>query len=463
MAFQRLRPLTDYERKTYELSKAVETSFTPRPLNLEGINYLPFQNVGIEFGSREGNILLGDEPGVGKTIQAIGICNEIYAGKILVVCPAKLINVWVTHLKRWLIGTHTVGIFHPKNKNTERVLVSSIYFSGQINGVRDLKKLGPWDVLILDEAHLYKELKTNRTKLTYAKNGLIASSKKVIAVSGTAIVNRPMELYSTIKALKPEALGGMNKFGFGVRYCAGWSSPWGWDFSGASNLKELGLALRASGFMVRRRKADVLTDLPPKFNNVVFVEKTKSGDLALKQLEDMENVGKLKENDLEFTDASRVRRELGLSKIDFAVEYIKTLLESGHKKIIVFAHHKEVIRTIHSKLDDDNIGCVEVTGITKNEDVEKVVHAFQTDDKYKIFLGSIQASGVGLTLTAASYVVFVEFSWVPGENSQASDRAHRVGQKSSVVVDYLVYRNTIDERILKRVLEKEKAMGELYE
>jgi SWI/SNF-related matrix-associated actin-dependent regulator 1 of chromatin subfamily A len=459
MAFQRYRPLTDDEKKTYELSKAVASDFKPRHVS-DDLKYLPFQLAGIEFGIKNKNILLGDEPGIGKTVQAIGICNEVYATRILVVCPAKLINVWVTHLNRWLIGHKSIGIFHPKKENKEHIIVSSIYWSGTIEGVKALKSLGRFNVLILDEAHLYKELKTMRTKYTYSKNGLISVADRVLALSGTAIVNRPMELYTTIKALKPECLGQMNKFGFGVRYCAGWNSPWGWDFSGASNLKELGIAMRASGFMVRRQKVDVLKDLPKKFINLIYVDPTKDVVTKLKSYDDAE---KSKDTTVAFEDIARMNALLGVSKAGFALDYIDTLMLGGHKKIVMFAHHKEVFKLLEAGLKERKIDSYKLTGETKNEHIEDLVKGFQETTKPAVFLGSVKAAGVGLTLTSASYVVFAEYSWVPGENSQAMDRCHRIGQDSNVVVDFLVYENTLDERKLKSVLAKEKAMGEFYE
>lgn len=458
-----LLPLTEARKKIYELSKAIDSAYEPRQV-ADGLSYLPFQKAGIEFGViNEGNILLGDEPGVGKTVQAIGIANELRANKILIVCPAKLINVWVTHIKRWFIGHASVDVFHPKKKNDSRILISSYYWLSNVDHTRALKKCGPFDVLIIDECHLLKEVSTKRTKHTYAANGLISVCKKVIALSGTALVNRPMELYATIKALKPEVLGHMNKFGFGVKYCAGWQTPWGtWDFNGASNLKELGLKLRASGFMIRRRKADVLKELPEKFINIVYVDET-DGVKAITKLESYDAVGKLQAGEVDFTEISSARKELGLSKVQFVFEYIQAQLETGHEKIIVFAHHKDVVRTLTSLLDEENISVCVVTGQTSNEDIEKVVAHFQGVKGRCVFIGSIQASGVGLTLTAASYVIFAEFSWVPGENSQAMDRAHRIGQRNSVVVDFIVHKNSLDERVLKFVLEKEKVMGEFYE
>lgn len=445
------RPLTPTQRELLEMSRAIETKFeVPSPA---GKSYLPFQLAGIEYGVHPAvkNVLLGDEPGLGKTVQAIGICNKLMASNILIVCPAKLRNVWHAHVDEWL----TYGGF---------VEIVSYNYLANPENVKKLMQKGPFDVGIFDEVHYLKNATAKRTKYTLAKNGLVSVIKKAVCISGTPIQNRPMDLYPIAKTMAPLSIEGMDKFGFGIRYCEGWKTPWGsWDFSGASNVKELGLRMRAN-FMVRRTKDKVLKDLPEKFVNLVHVE-SKGGALAMAHLEtlDVETVikggGKL-DGDVHISTA---RQQVGVTKIDFAVEYICEQLESGHKKIVVFAHHKEVIDGLEEGMRAREIGHVTLRGGMNDAQSKTAVDQFQTAPDVRVFIGSLMASKEGITLTAASYVIFVEFSWAPMDNEQAMDRTHRIGQKNNVMVDFLVHKGSLDERIAKFNIQKSKAIKEFGE
>jgi len=450
MSFQ--APLSLVQRELLELSKATESKIVvPAP---NGRTYLPFQLAGIEYGVHPAvkNVLLGDEPGLGKTVQGIGICNHLKARKILVLTPAKLRGVWETHLQDWL--AHDADV--------EVVNYTSL---ADPEKVKAIMRKGPFDVALGDEIHYLKNPQAKRTKYTLAKNGLISSINKFVAMSGTPIQNRPIELYPIAKTLAPASLGNLDKFGFGIKYCAGWKTPWGaWDFTGASNLKELGLRFRST-FMVRRTKDKVLKDLPEKFVNLVHVE-SKDGALALSKLEalDVETVIKGGGKSLSEDDhVSSVRERVGFSKVDFAAGYIKEQLDAGHQKIVVFAHHKRVISGLEQAFSAMGIDFETVRGGNTTAQVNASVEKFQRPGGPKIFLGSLMATKEGLTLTAASYVIFVEFSWAPMDNEQAMDRTHRIGQKNNVMVDFLVVKGTLDERIAKFCIEKSKAIKEFGE
>lgn len=444
-----MRPLTLEQRKLLEMSKATETTFTcPSP---EGKSYLPFQLAGIEYALKVKNVLIGDEPGLGKTVQAIGICNALKAQHILIVCPAKLRTVWEQHVDEWL----TFGGF---------VEIVSYNYLANAENVKKLMSKGPFQVGIFDEVHYLKNQQAKRTKYTLAKNGLISKIEKAVCLSGTPIQNRPIELYPIAKALSPETIGNMDKFGFGMRYCEGWKTPWGsWDFSGASHLQELGMRFRST-FMVRRTKEKVLKDLPEKFVNLVHVE-SKDGKLALSRLEalDVETAIKGGAKIDSETHVSTLREEVGVAKVDFATEYICEQLEGGHKKIVVFAHHKKVIQGLADNFNAKGIRFVCIKGGMSDEQSRAAVESFQKDGETQIFIGSLMASKEGITLTAASYVVFVEFSWAPMDNEQAMDRTHRIGQKNNVMVDFLVHKNSLDERIAKFCIEKTKSIKEFGE
>lgn len=446
MAFQ--VPLSLVQRELVALSTATESTIqVPAPAGQE---YLPFQLAGIEYAVHPAvkNVLLGDEPGLGKTVQGIGVANYLKSRKIIVLTPAKLRGVWETHLNKWLVHDASVKLVNYTS------LTDPDYIKELIRG-------GPYDLGLGDEIHYLKNPTAKRTKYTLAKNGLISSINKFVAMSGTPIQNRPIELYPISKTLAPASLGNMDKFGFGIRYCAGWKTPWGaWDFTGASNLKELGLKFRST-WMVRRTKDKVLKDLPEKFVNLVFIE-SKEGALALSKLEalDIETVIKGGGKVTEDGHVSSVREQVGVSKIDFAVGYIKEQLEAGHPKIVVFAHHKKVINGLELGLSKAGVDFECVRGGNTSAQVNASVEKFQRPGGPRVFLGSLMATKEGLTLTAASYVIFVEFSWAPMDNEQAMDRTHRIGQHDNVMVDFLVVKGTLDERIAKFCIEKTKAIKE---
>lgn len=447
------RPLTPIERSLLELSRATESVLkVPAPA---GCEYLPFQVAGIEYGVHPAvtNVLLGDEPGLGKTVQAIGIVNYLSANKVLVVCPAKLRGVWIAHFEKWLV------------KRDTKVVIVSYNLLAKPEKVKELMSEGPFDVGVFDEVHYLKNQQAKRTKYTLAKNGLISKIKKCVCISGTPIQNRPIELYPIAKTMAPKSLGGMDKFAYGVRYCAGWKTPWGtWDFDGASNLKELGMKFRST-FMVRRTKDKVLKDLPEKFINLVYVE-GKGGKLAMSKLESLDVETVIKGGGKALTEdqhISTLREEVGISKIEFAIEYIKEQLDGGHEKIVVFAHHKKVLNGLEAGLSELGVGVECVRGGNTDAQVKASIEKFQRPGGARVFLGSLMATKEGITLTAASYVVFVEFSWAPMDNEQAMDRTHRIGQKNNVMVDFLVHKGTLDERIAKFCIEKTKAIKEFGE
>ncbi len=444
------------------LSKAETTNFlVPAP---QGLDYFPYQRAGVEFATLTTNTLFADPPGVGKTIQAIGFMNVKKIETALILCPASVVGSWKREIEKWHLGKPRVEIFHPKSFDARRppdILIFSYAFASMLGAVKQVLGLR-YQYLVLDECHFLKEPKAKRTKHVLAKNGLVGNAEFVHALSGTPIVNRPIEIYPVIKSLCPQAIDNMNYFEYGLNFCKGFKSQWGWDFSGASNLKVLGLRLR-SHFMIRRPKESILSQLPQKFEpNVIYLapDDKETKELVMRMASWDEASAIRKTVSPEFTELSEMRRELGERKVSRAVAYIATQLDSGHEKIVVFAHHKKVIQGLADGLE--RFGVVSLTGDTPGTERESLIHKFQNNKGIRVFIGSVTAAGVGITLTAASYGIFVEFSWVPGENEQAEDRMHRIGQKECVMIDYLVHEKSLDERILKVLRKKSDALSEVF-
>jgi SWI/SNF-related matrix-associated actin-dependent regulator 1 of chromatin subfamily A len=253
--------------------------------------------------------------------------------------------------------------------------------------------------------------------------------------------------------------------------------------SGSSNLAELQFRMRAK-FMVRRLKQNVLKELPEKIREVIPIEANKANDKLSKQIEEnlasdlrikqlREKLGEAAKGKASYSKAQDVlhqaemefvlykmaeeRRELGVSKVPIAIEFIKLLLEGGCEKLVVFAHHHEVIQKLQKAFKDM---AVVLYGPTYVKHRQQAVDSFQNDKNTKIFIGAIQAAGVGLTLTAASRMLFVESSWVPGDISQCEDRIHRVGQTQQVIIQHLVIDKSIESRMVMRVLQKQKVIDQ---
>lgn len=448
--------------KLLALSRAVQSDYAvPVPAGKE---LLKFQPVAAEYASLSGNLLLADPPGVGKTIQEIGYMNAAGVERAVIFAPASLLFNWRRELKAWSTLEPHAEIYSPKTFEPRKAppyLLCSYNHAANIDSMASIMRAG-YPHVVLDECQAVKNPASKRTKNLMAKNGIVKKAKTAHALSGTPLVNRPMELWPVIQGLCPEALGGMTKFQYGIEYCGGFKGPWGWDFTGKSNLPDLGRRLRER-FMVRRVKEDVLPFLPKRYEpNLVFLDMDPAARSAAARLASFdEEALKRTTASHDFTEISEARKKIGLAKVKPGAAYIEELFACGHGPLLVFAHHREVIEAAKIELKARGLNFLTFMGGLSAEEKDARVHEFQSG-KADGLLMSITAGGVGLTLTASCYNVFLEYSWVPGENEQAIDRTHRIGQTKGVMTDYLVYESTMDERMLKYLWRKQKAFNEVF-
>lgn len=472
----------ELDKDTLELSRAKDADIeVPVP---DGLAYLNFQKAGISF-AKDKDTLIGDAMGVGKTIQAIGVINyHPEYRNVLVICPASIRLNWKRELTKWLVNDYTVDYVNKNDypESADIVIINYDVVERHLDKVHSRE----WDLLIVDEAHYLKNRQAQRTKsiLGYKpskKNAEVEkayepiNAKHKLFLTGTPILNRPSELFPLINAIDPASWP--NFWSYGKRYCGGTRNGFGWDFSGASNLEELQQKLRST-IMIRRLKEDVLTELPPKRRQVIELPSNAEINKLLRKekaiwegskevIEDLRlavelakvngtkeeynaAIRKLKEGQsASFKDMSLIRQEIAIAKLPYVVEHVK----DADGKVIIFAHHKAVVAALKAALGDE---AVVLVGDTKLEDRQAAVDAFQEDDKIRYFIGSIQAAGVGITLTASSHVVFAELDWVPGNLSQAEDRAHRMGQLNSVLVQHLVMEESLDVYMAQTVINKQE-------
>ena len=464
-------------KQEINLSRATDAEIEiPAP---EGLEYMPFQRAGIDYALRRESTLIADEMGLGKTIQALGVINCIKeAQKVLIICPASLRLNWKQEAEKWLVRPMQVGVVDPKTppNGADDVVIINYDMLGKHHAFLHSRT---WDVMVVDECHYLKNDKAKRTKLVLGnwkdKLDPIPATRKLF-LTGTPILNRPIEIQPVLGAIH----GDYNHyFRFAQRYCGAYRSERGWNFRGASNLEELQEGLR-SKCMVRRLKQDVLTELPAKRRSVIEIpangkarlidaerkamqkheamrDELRAAVELAKESDDPEEyekaVQRLKEGaQASFVEISELRKKTAIAKAPLVAAHVQDATEAGHK-VVVFAHHHEVIDLLYEELS--KIGTVKLDGRDDMEARNDAVNRFQTDDTVRVFIGGIHAAGVGLTLTASSHVVFAELDWVPGNMCQAEDRCHRIGQQDQVLIQHLVLEGSIDAQMAKTLIGKQ--------
>lgn len=394
------------------------------------MSLMPFQEKAIAWLSQRPTAFLALEQGLGKTVVAS--CDLV--APAIVVCPASMKWTWHKELTLWRPDLKVQVI----RKAKDQIQPADVHIINY--DIIDRVELPGHYTLIADESHYAKNHKAKRTKHLIT---LIRAAKQVRLLSGTPIVNRPIELWPLLYAAKATKLG---YFEFGMRYCAGWKTPWDtYDFSGASRMDELYDLLNP--VMLRLTKAQVLPELPEKTFRVVEL------DLPVDKREKAFNIEDITRNPepIAFEAMPDILHMNAKRKLPMAIQHIKDALEST-EKVVVFAHHTDIVGELLSGLADHNP--VRVVGADSPEARQAAVDRFQTDPACRVFVGNIKAAGVGLTLTAASRVIFVECSWSPADVMQCADRCHRIGQKNPVLVEILTIHQSIDAAILHAVLGK---------
>lgn len=448
-----------------------------------GLSYLPYQKGGIEFALNRPATLIADEMGLGKTIQGIGVINADPTIKnVLVVCPASLKLNWVREATKWLIKDGRIWTIDRVKTGKDGYPSSANFVVVNYDMVKKYHAevtSREWDLVILDESHYLKNPKAQRTKAVVgSKEGPGIRAKRKIALTGTPILNRPIEAQPVLEWLAPQTPQ-FKFWSFAKKYADAHQTRFGWDFTGSSNLEELQTLLRST-VMIRRRKMDVLTELPAKRRQVIEIGANGNAKLVAREktefelhqeileelrekvemarlLEDADAYAKAVEElsagiRVAFESMSKIRHDLSLAKIPYAVEHILDQIESG--PVVVFAHHRDVVSGIVEELAKKDVPSVSVVGGMTDEAKQKSVDDFQ-NGKVQVFVGNIKAAGVGLTLVRSSHVIFAELDWVPGNMTQAEDRCHRIGQKSSVLVQHLVLEGSLDKTMADALVEKQ--------
>jgi SWI/SNF-related matrix-associated actin-dependent regulator 1 of chromatin subfamily A len=476
----------------------------------KGRAFMPFQRGGMAFAlsryrSGKRGVLIGDQMGLGKTPQSIGIVNAMQEVKdVLVVCPASLRINWRIEFDRWCTRPKSIHVAYANGMTSEAANVLDLFKPEvriQIVSYNSLGKLLEdfpdltvgmrWDLVIFDEGHL---MKSDKSKRTQAGRAIAKKSDRVLILTGTPIPNDVQELFPLLSILAPEDWDGPGQvrrdgqlvkvgpgegagfFQFGKKYCGGQKicvthkfnpelcavfplrCKKHYQFQGSSNLEELQEALRTT-VMVRRLKRDVLTELPPKVRQIIKVPAEGFGTILRLERAKWKELGTTpdalieKGEKIPFEKMSEMRKAFAIAKVPHVLELAEEALSDG-EKLIIFGHHLDVILPIHSALTKH--GSVVYYGGLNDDEKDRAVTQFQENEKIKVFVGGITAAGVGLTLHASSKVLFAEESWTPKDVDQAEDRSHRFGQKKSVHVLHVGVDGSLDARMIELIVAKQE-------
>ncbi|CDE58206.1 putative uncharacterized protein [Prevotella sp. CAG:873] len=429
----------------------------------------PYQREGILFGLEKRRLIIGDEPGLGKTLQSIGIADCANAYPCLVICPASLKINWQREFEKFT--DKKALVLDNSTRTTWPYLLQMGMYQIAIVNYESLRKYFVWDIkangsfrlkdvvfcpeinrfrsVIIDESHRVKDPGAQQTIFT---KGITTGKPYIVLLSGTPVVNRPHDLVAQLSIMdRLKEFGGRGKF----------LSDYG---EKDSDLSELSRQLYEK-CMIRREKKTVLTDLPDKTRVDLYV------DISNREEYDVA------ENDLrryleEYTECTdvEIRRKMRMKalvkfmtlrslsakgKVKQAVDFIKTHL-ANDKPLVVFCSYHDIVDALKKQFPK----AVTITGRESLVEKQAAVDSFQGGHS-KLAICSIKAAGVGLTLTASSSVAFVEFPWTYADCCQCEDRCHRIGQKENVTCYYLLGERTIDHKLYQIIQDKKSIANQI--
>jgi SWI/SNF-related matrix-associated actin-dependent regulator 1 of chromatin subfamily A len=452
------------------------------------------------------SLLCADEMGTGKTIMSAGLFTQISEQKdngeqprFLVVCTAGMKITWEREIQKWCKGLSIIKIKGTKLLDylpTENVVIINydllVHHRPWVDQIAE--KYG-WDLVICDEAHYLKNPKAKRTVAVLGgrlrRDGEIGHIDPIdgrkLFLTGTPLVNRPVELWPILKECDPTGLG-ENWQRFVKRYCGAYKGRYGWDTGGATNLEELQVKLRSS-IMIRRRTNDVLDQLPAIQRQAIVLPDNGSADLIQAEweafnnheqvLKELEEARTSSDSDMDlllrtlrdrqgatFAELAKYRKLVGMAKKDHVVEHCRNVIDS-RGKLVLFAWHKDVVTALLGGLSEFNP--VRLTGGDSQTARQASVDAFQDDETVKVIVLNLEAGGVGITLTGTeeagfcTSVVFSELDWRPSIMQQAERRVARLGADESatnILVHHVVLDGSLDATISNRLIDKQNVIDQ---
>lgn len=411
---------------------------------------------------------LADDMGLGKTVQTIAVLlNQAKKGPCLVLAPTSVGSNWKIELRKF---APSLNIHQFENRNREELVNSLgkndvlIVGYGLLSNVEKYLTSLNWSMVVFDEAQALKNFETKR-----AKAGKNIQADFRLALTGTPIENRIEDLWSLFNNINPGLLGSWTAFHERFKN----TDP------GSADNKALKKIVKP--FLLRRLKSSVLDELPSRTEQNIMVEmsdkeKVFYNNLRSSLLEGLENAPANNKKFLILAGLTKLRRacchpvladndmaqlEDRSSKIEKFIELVKELAAGGHK-VLAFSQFTSFLSLIEKALNEEHIDYKYLDGSTPEEERAKRIAQFQAGEG-DVFLLSLKAGGSGINLTAADYVIHLDPWWNPAVEDQASDRAHRLGQKRPVTIYRLVSEHTVEEKILKLHAEKRELAADFLD
>jgi SWI/SNF-related matrix-associated actin-dependent regulator 1 of chromatin subfamily A len=441
---------------------AMVKTHTTEKIDIDYIKYshrppLEHQKIAIEKLAGSKRFILADDMGLGKTTSTIIAALETGVKKILIICPASLKINWQREISNYT--DRSVFIAEGKNFSQDQDFVIVNYdILKNFHDTKDISKSqilsSNFELVIIDEAHFAQNAQAQRTKLI---NHFVKKIKYVWLLTGTPMTSRPINYFNLLNLI--ESPVAQNWMAYVIRYCQGYQFNAGkrkvWNVSGASNLEEL--RDRTSKQVLRRLKTDVL-DLPEKIITPIYLRlKSKLYEGLMGDYYNWYDNKKEESSSLtvQFSKLMKVRQVISEEKIESTIELAQNIIDQD-KKVIIFTNFTETLNKIATHFGKQ---AVSLDGSSSKNQRQHAVDQFQENDKIKVFVGNLKAAGVGITLTASEAVIINDLSFVPGDLSQAEDRAYRYGQKNNVSVYYPIFENTIEGIIYDIIIKKKNIIS----
>lgn len=452
-------PKTQVYENLTDVVEEVEVDFDKyQELDKRGWRAFKHQEDGIKFLLSKKKCILGDDMGLGKTYQSIVAALEADAQKVLVVCPANAKINWYREISNF-VPEDDITILKTGEYNPKRFTIINYDILKNFHTLVDRrKKYEDWeinrqlydegfDLIIMDEAHMVKNPKANRTKII---NQICENIDRRWLLTGTPIANRPMDFFNLLNLCESPVCSSWKYYAF--RYCDGkkfrkktkngkFRDIWVTD--GASNLEEL--HERTKSLILRRKKEDHL-DLPPKIVAPYYMElddMTQYGRVFEEYLEWAKSEGKRLGAGRHMVELVVLRKYLASEKVKQSIELAEQAIENG-QKVIIFTNFTDSFNDLMRHFGRIAVGH---NGTMNGTQKQRSIDEFQNNDKVKVFVGNLISAGTAITLTEAEVVIMNDLDFVPANHAQAEDRAYRIGQENTVNVYYPIAQGTIDEMI----------------
>ncbi len=452
-------------REFYEGFNSLKSSKTRLP-KLKNVTLRDYQKYGVKWLKYlyDNNLggCLADDMGLGKTLQAISLLSFIYPKtKVpsLIIMPKSLLTNWQNEIKKFSPNL-SFKLYYGVNRDLEKLNNYNIIITTYAIVRNDIEKLKEYtfDTIILDESQNIKNIESKISKAI-----MLLNAKHKFALSGTPIENSLFELYSLFRFINNGMFSTANDF----------KKHFALPIQGEAdeNIAKI-LKAKISPFLLRRLKADVLKDLPPKQEQVIYVdmeEKHKTfynqkkayykeilnNQVAVNGIEKSKFAIFQAFNDLrQIASAPELKSEnhIPSSKIENLFEMLSDIIGNNHK-VLIFANYLGSLDLIANRAESEGYEYLMMTGSTR--DRQTLVDKFQNDKKYSLFLMTLKVGGVGLNLTAADYVFIFDPWWNRAAENQAIDRTHRMGQKNTVFSYRMITKDSIEEKILELQNQKQ--------